>query len=751
MAAGGGGEQVKKDLIIEISAEGVQNVRRAFGVVAGALKEIRDVGRVGLKKVNDGFQGVGRSAAASFRIIGRIAGTLTSIGGLLAGLGFGAAIVGATTLLGTLRSITQAVKDSIAEEKRLTSTAAIFGIEAKDGNSAAKIMGAIEYAFEKSNAAEGEDVKDILTPLIENIREAQNDPTIATNLGKLGFAPDGLYDAAGRIKDINQILDELIANNENRDAKEVLAALVPFFGDSDSQKMAILIQAGLDAKKANEKEFLAIRDLTEGDEALSKRIQSALAREAIAIENLGTSLKRGFGGAMAAVSAEKTQFIESIRGDLEDYARIFGASYERVMEKVFATASRIVDSMKGVSGTLTDGPLEGWLRTVEGIIGSILNTAAAFVEYFATGKTDSAFVNGVVEKFNKLSEVIGQIITKAGEMYETFKKDVWPTLDKIGEFFGADAEQDWQSVGIIAALILFSGTITNILKLGGSLIGLFAGLAKAGAAAAGPFAKLAGSLTKIDGAGKGVARVLGASGFAGAAVTAAVAGGAAGAAIGKDANLAEDYAAFGSNIERVLQEQGKSEAEIAAYLKIAIKKWEDANGGGSWLSAIQSGIDAIPGIDVNSNRDVVQAIDERIKKGLESGMGGLIEAAQAQALADFANFSADSGSLTISGVDFTNGVQADIDAGMRDITATLPVHLNVEGALQRLTGQMMTPLTGSDGSRYYGDADDPSGLGRSNLTPVNLYVGGQMMAQVLVTDDAYEQIQRSGQVSRRAR
>lgn len=746
------GEEVKKGLFIELRADGIEDVKRAFNAVSSSLKEIRDTGRTGLAKVKTAFNDVKSSAGRSFGVLKNVLSVTSRIALNAAKITFAAAIGAAATLLGTIQQIKQATIDAIEEEKRLTSSAAIFNLKGDKNNSPAKIMGAIEYAFTKYGAAEADEVKDIITPLIENIQAAlKGDEGALENLGKMGLSLDDFADAEGRILSMTDILTNMQKRYAQNPPEEMLAGLVSVFGDSDSQKMAKFLQQGVNGFKANMDEYLKMRDLVAKDEEISKRIVEAMAREAVAYDNLATSIKRGFGGALASVTKQKTAFVESIRGDMEDYATIFGMSYERIMRKVFQEAGKVTDALKGVSGTLVDGPLQGFLDKIETVIYSVLEAARGLVEYLATGRTDNAFITKTAEALKELWSVLVIVKNSITGMYESFKENVLPVLDGVMNYLGA--EKDWQKVGIIAGLILFSGTIINILKLGGGLIAFFFQLGGAVAKAAKPVAELLSHMKGVEKVSGSLSSMKGVLGKGGLIAGAAVAGGMTGAAVSNDAKLAEEFASFVKNIERALKEQGKTEGEIAAYMQVAIQRFKDENGTSRFMQ-IQNLLDKIPGLGGEgflSESDMQRMIQETINKAEARGESGLVEAARNQALKELEDYTADAGRLTISGVEFTNGVAADIEAGLRNIKADIPVNITTEGLLQRLTGDIVTPLMSADGrTRYYGDRDDSAGMKKDNLKPINLYFNNELVTQVLVSPDNLEKIQRNEQLSRRA-
>lgn len=744
-------EAVKKDLIIDISAEGIEDVKRAFVTVSSALKEVQKVGRAGLADVNGRFKDVGRSAATSLRTLQSVAGSLTSISTSAAALGFGAAIASAGSLYAIIKNIKDITVEAIAEEKRLFSSAAIFGLQGRDGNSAAEVAGAIEYAFSKSGAAEKDEVKDIITPLIENVQNAlKGDDGALQALGNLGLTLDDIATANGEMKDVDSILKAIMRRTSSMDPKAVLAGLVPIFGDSDSQKVAILLKAGLKEYEANQKEYLRIRDLTGDDLDISERIVSALAIQGIAYENLGTSIKRGFGEPLEEVALLTTHFIEGIRGDLEDYAKIFGASYERIMTRVFSEAERFTDVLRGASGEITDGPLEGWLMSVESILGSVLGTAVDFVDYLANGNTENTFVLQVVEIFGEVKRIVIEAIEEGKKFAVFFKKEIWPVFSSIAEFFGA--ERDWEKVGIIAALILFSGTIVNVVRLGASLVGLFTSVLGAATAAVGPIKALATQLGAVEAIGGRLKATKGVAGRAGLFGAAAVAGAATGSAIVSDEKRAQDYGKFINDLENMLLAQGKTEEEIAAYIQVAVQKFKEQNGS-SRLLQLQSVLDNIPGVNslMTSEKDLLDMIDAKVNEGLASPNRQAVIDAQAQAQDDFAAYTGDPQTLTIGGVVFTDKVASDLNDGLQEMTKRVNLDVQIDAALEQLSGRVMNPMLTAEGNRYFGMGHDVEGMGRSSLTPIKLYINNEQLAEVYVTPDAYAQIERSNQVSRRAR
>lgn len=744
-------EAVQKDLIIDISAEGIEDVKRAFVAVSSALKEVRKVGSAGLADVNGRFKDVGRSAATSLRTLQSIAGFITSISTSAAALGFGAAIVSAGSLYAIIKNIKAVTVEAIEEEKRLSSSAAIFGIQGRDGNSAAKVAGAIEYAFEKSGAAKRDEVKDIITPLIDNVQNAlKGDDGALQALGNLGLTLDDIATANGEMKDVDSILKAIMRRTSGIDPKAVLASLVPIFGDSDSQKVAILLKAGLKEYEANQKEYLRIRDLTEDDEAISRRVVSALALQGIAYENLGTSIKRGFGDPMAEVALLTTQFIDGIRGDLEDYAKIFGDSYERIMKRVFAEAERFTDVLRGASGEITDGPLEGWLMSVESILGSVLGTAVDFVDYLANGSTENTFVLKVVEIFGAVKSIVLEAIEAGKKFAALFMEHIWPGLSSIAEFLGADS--DFEKVGIIAALVLFRGTIVNVVRLGASLVGLFSNVLKAAGAAVGPITALATQLGAVEAIGGRLKAAKGIAGRAGLFGAAAVAGAATGSAIVSDEKRAKDYGKFITDLENMLLAQGKTEEEIAAYIQVAVQKFKEQNGS-SRLLQLQSVLDNIPGVNslMTSEKDLLDMIEAKVNEGLASPNRQAVVDARAQAEADFAAYTGDPQTLTIGGVVFTDKVASDLNDGLQDMTKRVNLDVQIDAALEQLSGRVMNPMITAEGNRYFGMSQDVEGMSRSSLTPIKLYINNEQLAEVYVTEDAYAQIERNKQVSRRAR
>lgn len=734
-------ETVQKNLEIHVSAEGVAQVRRAMAVLSASFDGMRRGGVVATAQLAKGFNAMRVGAGLAFRAIGNIARSVSSLALTAGAMTFGAAIASAASLLGLINKVKEATMQAIAEEKRLSSSAAIFGIKATKTSTAAEIMGSLEYMFTKIGAAEADEVKDIITPLIENVQAAiGGDTTVLDNLGKLGLTLAEIQKKDGSMRNIVDILDAIIAKGEDMDPDVLLAALVPFFGDTDSQKMAMLINGGLKAANESKREFLELRDLTAEDEAISKRIQTALAREAVAISNLGTSLKRGFGGALAAVSAEKTDFLESMRGDLEKYALLLGRSYERIMSGLFSEANKLTEALKGPSGSLVDGPLEGWLMNVEGIILSVVSAARGLVEYLATGQTDNAFINRMIPIFEKAWEVIKKVYQEVGEFATFVTETVVPRanelmskIDEIAKAWGFESGVDWGNVGIAAGILAFTGTLRTFLGLAGGVISALGTIAGIAARIAMSFAAAAASIPAIT------------------AVAAGVAGFGAGASIVKSAKSGQDYMQYLSELEQELIAQGKTEAEALAYIKVAIDAYKDEHGESAFLN-LYNLIDKIPLLNraVTTEQDIFRYIDEKLEEGMRAGQGSLIESSRRQALADFAGIDNKS-EYVIDGIEMTREFDMQYQAFREKMT--FPVALDFAGGLSQLANEeiRLGNIRGGHGT-YFRTEDDRSSMSMSDLVRVeNLYINGENTGLVFLSPDAYEKMVTNGNLARRAR
>lgn len=707
---------VGKEIRIGIGIDGTASVQRAFRTISAAGARMRG----SLTSISGGVE---RDFARLGSVLSPLAGGLDGIAKGAAAITLGGATASAYGLHRAIQSAREEAIETARDINRMTARAKGLGIDAVKGitDSGAETFGALEYAFKSAAGLDdGDNLKDVISTLTEAVvNAAKGEKGDIDKLAAMGLNRPEIFYKKGtnELREIDEILTEMIQSTKKLTDAQLIAGSVGLFGDEDGGAMASFLRMQDGELQNLMRTYADLTGMREADAQSALDITRALGREEASWKGISIAIMRGYGPALQQNAGRRADFLVSIRDDMQKIAEVFAGFSAKVGGHLEEFASKVLTSLRGVAGDISQGPVPGALDALAAAIDWVLDRAAELIDYVATGKSDAPWIAELQRRLDQLRDAIGGVIRFFKDFF-TAAKDAWagvqPFLEaanRLLEKMGANT--GWEKVGIIAGLLLFRSTIAGIVattipaliaavgRVGTAMLTLEAAGAKAGAGVAARAGGAVAGLVK----GAGVAAV------------------AYGGSVSIDRALRDEQIA-----EKAAEYYRNAGQGAGAAFWLGVRKAQEITGQDfSWSTKAASAVGGVFGgatiadADRQALAEIGNATRDEIARGYADAMA-MMGAQLAQPLEVQAG-------VVIDQVDISAAAQRAIGLQYADLEIRSVLNIDdVSEAISRaISGTVTSSVDVTTSVQRAESVANATGGNSPTGTPVNLYLDGKAM------------------------